>query len=86
MSVERVEIPADPAVFAEWMEADIGDDGATRKELCALWKCGERRVSKYLQAALDAGMLKTGCRIVQDMSGRPNRIPVYSFTKKPKGK
>lgn len=86
MSVERVEVPADPAVFAEWMTADVGDEGATRKELCALWKCGERMVSRHLAMAQAAGMLKTGYRVVHDISGRKNRIPVYSFTEKPKDK
>jgi hypothetical protein len=84
MSVERVEVPADPAVFAEWMTADVGDDGATRKELCALWKCGERMVSRHLQMAQAAGMLTTGYRTVQDISGRKNRSPVYSFTQRKK--
>lgn len=83
MSVERVEIPADPCVFAEWMAADIGDEGATRKELCALWKCSERAVTKYLHAAQAAGVLKNGYRMTPDITGRPQRTPVYSFVKQP---
>jgi hypothetical protein len=63
---------------------DCGDEGASRKELSALWKCGERMVSRNLQMARDAGILRVGNRIVQDISGRRNNIPVYSFIEKPK--
>lgn len=86
MSVERVEIPADPSVFAEWMEAVPGDEGATRQELCDIWKCSQRMVSRHLKAAESAGMLKAGWRVITDVSGRRNRVPVYSFSEKPKGK
>lgn len=63
---------------------DCGDEGATRKELSVLWKCSERMATRHLQMAQQAGLLRTGHRIIQDIAGRPNRIPVYSFVAKPK--
>lgn len=65
---------------------DDGDDGATRSELRATWRCGEKLVTRYLRMAQDAGVLRVGWRISADISGRPNRIPVYWFVEKPKGK
>lgn len=65
---------------------DRGDDGVTRAELCVAWKCGEKLASKYLKMAQDAGALRVGWRVSTDISGRPNRIPVYQFVGKPKRK
>lgn len=85
MSVERVEVPMDPATFAEWQN-DISDEGATARELKGIWKCGDRTVNARLQAAQKAGALKTGRRTITDIAGRTQRVPVYSFVTKPKRK
>jgi hypothetical protein len=63
---------------------DSGDDGATREELRRLWNCGAVKASQYLRMAQEAGILRTGWRIGKDISGRNNRIPVYSFVEPPK--
>jgi len=65
---------------------DNGDEGATRAELRSIWKCGEKIASKYLRMAQLAGILRTGWRISADSSGRPNRIPVYSFVEQKKAR
>lgn len=85
MSVERVEVPMDPATFAEWQN-DISDEGATSRELRDIWKCGERTLKARLQAAQKAGVLKTGRRTTTDVSGRTQRVPVYSFILPPSGR
>lgn len=59
-----------------------GDEGATRLELREAWRCSERMVTKYLRMAQAAGILKTGYRMAVDISGRYQRIPVYSFVQK----
>jgi hypothetical protein len=66
--------------------SEQGDEGATRAELRAAWGCGEKVVTKYLRMAQDAGVLRVGWRISADISGRPNRIPVYWFAGKSKRK
>lgn len=86
MSVERVEVPMDPAIFAEWQTELISDEGVTTRELMEIWKCGDRTVKARLQAAQRAGVLKTGRRATSDICGRTQRIPVYSFAKLPKKK
>lgn len=63
---------------------DAGDGGATRAELRQMWNCGEKLASKYIHMAHAAGILRTGWRVTTDISGRPNRVPVYSFVEKPK--
>mgnify|MGYP000069390879 FL=1 len=65
---------------------DNGDEGATREELRSVWRCGPVMASKYLKMAKQAGILRTGWRACTDISGRPNRIPVYSFVEPKKGK
>jgi len=65
---------------------DAGDGGATREELRQVWKCGAVKASQYLRMAQQAGILQTGWRISKDISGRNNRIPVYSFTSPPKAR
>lgn len=84
MSVERVEVPVDPAVFAEWQTPAISDAGATARELKEIWRCGDRTVKARLQAAQRAGVLKTGRRSTTDIAGRAQQVPVYSFISKPK--
>lgn len=84
MSVERVEIPVDPEVFAEWQSGLPSDKGVTLKELLEVWKCGERVARRRLRDANSAGVLQSGWRTVQDISGRQNRVPVYSFIERPK--
>lgn len=79
MSAERIEIPVDPEVFAEWMAPEIGDEGATSRELKKLWNCGDKILSKRIDAAKRAGVLRVGWRVGQDIAGRQNRVPVYSF-------
>lgn len=84
MSVERIEVPMDPAVFAEWDSPAISDEGVTARELKDIWRCGDRTVKARLQAAQQAGVLKIGRRTTTDISGRTQRVPVYSFAKFPK--
>ncbi len=62
---------------------DGDDEGATRLELREAWRCSERTATKYLRMAQAAGILKTGYRMAADISGRQQRIPVYSFVQKP---
>jgi hypothetical protein len=78
MSVERIEIPADPEVFVEWQAQGVSsDDGKTLRELRELWNCGERIAKLRLHAANKAGVLRTGHRQALDITGRNCRIPVY---------
>jgi hypothetical protein len=89
MSVERIEITADPEVFAAWQaQGDTSDDGKTFSELKVLWKCGEKIARKRLHAARNAGVLRSGHRKEPDISGRLNHIPVYwlEIPKKTKGR
>lgn len=81
MSAERIDVPVDPSVFAEWLSPELGDKGATSRELKEIWKCGDRIVRKRLEAANSAGALRTGWRVITDLSGRQNRVPVYSFVR-----
>ena len=89
MSVERIEVPATPEVFAEWHSrfsvASKSDEGKTFAELQVAWKCGERMVRKYLQDAKKAGILRQGFRESTNLAGKRCQTPVYSFII-PKGK
>jgi len=86
MSVEKIVVPFPPELLAELQSVSSGDEGHTRSELRQAWNCGEKLASKYLRMAQQAGILKTGWRVSADISGRPNRIPVYSFVEPKKGK
>jgi hypothetical protein len=86
MSVEKIVVPFPPELLAELQSCNTSDEGYTRTELRQAWKCGEKLASKYLRMAQQAGILRTGWRISADISGRPNRIPVYSFLEQKKAR
>lgn len=86
MSVEKIVVPFPPELLAELQAGITSDEGHTRSELRQAWNCGDRLATKYLRMAQQAGILRTGWRISADISGRPNRIPVYSFVEQKKAR
>lgn len=62
--------------------------GLTRAELCKAWSCGDRLMTRRMQQANEAGILRTGRRLTTNLAGVPSSVPVYWFElpKKVKGR
>ena len=60
------------------------DPGLTAKELSAIWGLRERQTRLRIQSLVKGGALRAGTKTISDITGRPNRVPVYELVKKGK--
>ena len=80
MSTERIEVPADPEVFAAFLDANkANSEGSTTKELMKIWKCSKAKALRHLEAARDMGALRHCVKQHKRLDGIVTLVPAYTF-------